>query len=154
MLTTTVHGVSVKYRTVDRSRCGLFEVEYTGVLGDSAVPHLWADLVVRTANVPALILRVHRALTVYRGFPEVPLWVGRVCPGAIIVREDQHAIFSEMARSLVGRGVVRGVFLQTHEHLAFEWAEEEARSQLAGLSPLRQRTPGDAPAHLESYLAK
>lgn len=154
MLTTTVHGVSVRYRTVPRSKCGVVEVEYTGVLGDSAVPHLWADLVVRTASVPALILRVHKALTVYRGSPDVPLWVGRVCPGAIIVREDQHAIFSEMARSIVGRGVVRGVFLQTHEHLAYEWAEEEARSQLAKSLPSPQRRLDGAPAHPESYLAK
>lgn len=148
MLTATVHGVSVAYRTIETSQCGVIEVEYTGVVSDSIVPHLWADLVVRTENAPALVLRVHRALTVYRNYPAVPRWVGRVSPGAIIVREDQYATFSEMARSLVGRGVVRGVFLRSHEHLAVEWAEEEAHLQLARLAPSRQRRPSGAPAHL------
>lgn len=154
MLTSVVHGVSVAHRVIESSQCGVLEVEYTGVVSDAAVPYLWADLVVRAENAPALVLRVHKALTVYRSYPAVPRWVGRVSPGAIIVREDQYATFSEMTRSLVGRGVVRGVFLRSHEHLALEWAEEEARSQLAVLAPLQQRRPNGVPAHPESDLAR
>lgn len=147
MPTTQIHGTSVAYRTVESSKCGVVEIEYTGVLGDSAVPHLWADLVVRTEKAPALVLRVHRALTVYRTYPVAPAWVGRVCPGAIISREDQYAIFCHFAESLAARGVVRGVFLQTHEHLAYEWAEEEAHSQLAKLGQLRRHMPACDPVH-------
>lgn len=141
MPTKELRGVSVTYREVPSSRSGVIEVEYSGLLTDAAVPYLWADLVVRTAEVSALVLRVHRALTVYRTFPEAPAWVGRVCPGAIICRIDQYAVFSQFAESLAARGVVRGVFLQSHEHLAIEWAEEEAHSARAISEPRLQHMP-------------
>lgn len=129
MTTTEIHGASVSYRTLESGKYGVVEVEYSGVLGDVAVPHLWAHLALRTVDAPALVLRVHRALTVYRSFPQVPVWIGRVCPGAIICREDQYGTFSAFSKALVPRGVVRGVFLQSHEALAIEWAEEEAHSE-------------------------
>ena len=146
MQSTKIKGVSVAYSTL-RGKSGFLQVEYTGLVGDAAVPHLWADLMVRTAQTPAILLKVDRALTAYETYPVVPSWVGRVCPGAIICRRDQYQTFCEMARSLVGRGVVRGVFLQSHAHLAMEWAEEAARLELSKFAPLPQHTQPDEIVH-------
>lgn len=147
MSTIEISGASVCYRTVKSSKVGVIEVEYTGVLSDAVVPRLWKDLVARTEEAPALLLRVHKALTVYRTFPDAPAWVGRVCPGAIITRDDQYQTFCDFARALAKRGVVRGVFLQSHEHLALEWAEEEALEQLARWARSPRRKPKGVAVH-------
>lgn len=141
MSTLIAHGVYVSYRTLETNNLGVMEIEYSGTITDRVVPELWANLMERTKDAPAVVLRVHRALTLYRTYPDVPPWVTRVCPGAVIARADQYEYYAAFARSLHSRGVVRGIFLPEHEALAHEWAEEEARSRRAKSVPLLPNRP-------------
>ena len=105
------------------------EVNYTGVLAFTSLAYLQKIVLAETLDIPALVLRMDRALV---AMSCVPVSERRAYgpAGAIVVRPDQFDLGSDYAQKMAAIGVRRVVFLESQLCLAYEWAEQRAQRRV------------------------
>lgn len=122
------HSASVRYRTLERSHCGVIEIEWGGMLTRQAVQHLWPLHQPHTRDAPSLVIRLDRAALAFDDPEVVPIkQVKTTPPTALVVPPALFESYRRFAARVAAKGILRAVFLPEQLEYAYQWAERHCR---------------------------
>lgn len=141
---------SATVRTARRGS-GVLEVAYTGVITPALAHTVRGWTLEAIKGAPAAVLCFTEAVLGVDRLPEIdgPSYACAPTPAALVVRHDQYEVWQEFSDRLMREtGILRALFLESHQALAHRWAEAEAlaasaesrltpRSALACVRPYR-----------------
>lgn len=110
---------------------GLYEASYSGPVSRAGYDILRTEMMAVENTPRACIVRVDRALILANAMPELPPGVLDPTPTAMIVREDQYAIFHDYALRLAKQGALRLVFPERHARRAYDWARDRCLASIS-----------------------
>lgn len=146
MFTTKLKSASVRFHTLNESIFGVMEVYFSGLIGESMLEELSLIQRRHTQYAPAVVVRLDRAVLLFDKLPNTKS--PNIQPAAVIVRHDQYAAYSDYVNAQLRFGVLRGLFLDTHSEMAYEWAECQARLRRSGSEPSPSPLPVCDPVYL------
>lgn len=127
MKTIQYHAAAARFKAV--SSFNFVEVNYKGPLSLTSLGYLQGVVLAETRDIPALVLRMDRALLALASIPVADKMKYKPA-GALVVRPDQFDLCASYAESLAVIGVRRVVFLESQLALAYEWAEQRAQKRV------------------------
>lgn len=119
---------------------GVVEVTYYGVLSREAFRTLKNQVHQAAEGVPALVVRLDKALIIASDIAPPPEWDSqkKIPIAALVVRPEHLGIWIDYSHRVALIGVMRAVFLVSQIELAYRWAEAHALAGLS-ISPQSQR---------------
>jgi hypothetical protein len=111
-------------RLVKNGAHSMAEATYSGLLCRDVFLHLARGVLQETDCEPVFVARLDRLLIVMHAAPPMPSGMYR--PGsascAVVLREDQYALFRPWFVSAADQGVLRAIFLTSEIAIAYRWA--------------------------------
>lgn len=100
--------------TVTELRHQAWKASYTGVMSPATFDVLRAKVIQATVQANVIVVHMERALMAIAAPPPIPLNTFRLncAPAAIVVRSDQHKLWSEYAEQMDAIGIMRLIFLE------------------------------------------
>ena len=100
--------------TVTELRHHVWQASYTGVMSPATFDVLRAKVIHATVKANILVVHMERALIAIGEPPPIPLNTYRMncAPAAIVVRADQHQLWSDYAENMATIGIMRLIFLE------------------------------------------
>ena len=110
-------------RVACKSIGGVFLSAYSGPICVQAFDNLRARVIESSAGANCMIMRMDKSLTLMACRPKLPggTYPVGAAPGAVIVRDDQYAMWSDYADAMADMGVRRVVFRDSQLELCREW---------------------------------
>lgn len=111
---------------------GVYEVRYSGVVGDDTFAYLRAEVLRATHSASALVLDMTRILSTSTVVPSIPVgtYPPKSSPAVVICRPDQLQSWTDYSKAAAITGVVRIAFLESERVQALSVA-----MSLAGVVP-------------------
>lgn len=102
---------------------GVVQVDYFGVFTDEAVENLVGKVVEEGARGRVIVLRIDRGIMAFTTMSAKARarFAGSKVPGAVVCRPDQYSTIAPICAELSAMGVLRLVFLDYFEAIA--WAD-------------------------------
>lgn len=104
---------------------GLYEVRYSGVVGDDTFAFLRAEVLRSTQDAKSLMLDMTRVLSTATVVPHIPIgtYSKTSPPGVVICRDDQIEVWRKYSVDTARHGVKRAVFPEALRDLALSMAQ-------------------------------
>ena len=92
----------------------VWQADYSGVMSHDCFHVLRGKVIKATAQARVMVIHMERALMAIGMAPPIPPNTYRVncAPAAIVVRPDQHQLWSDYARGMEAIGITRVIFLE------------------------------------------
>ncbi len=105
---------------------GLYEVRYSGVVGDDTFAFLRAEVLRSTQNAKSLVLDMTRILSTSTMVPPIPIgtYSQNSPPAVVICRPDQLSVWRKYALDIADHGVTRVVFSDSRRQQALAAARQ------------------------------
>ena len=125
MLTYRYHSA----RVACQRKGNLALASYSGPLCDQAFEALRPRVVQAATGAACLVIRVDNSLCLMGAAPLVKDYKPGAIPGAVIVRLDQYALWTDYAKAMAQVGIIRAVFPVSELAMCREWVDFQLSQQ-------------------------
>ena len=119
MMTFRYHSA----RVACQRKGNLALASYSGPLCNQAFEVLRPHVVRATSGSTCLVIRVDNSLCLMGTAPLVKDYQPGAMPGAVIVRLDQYALWTDYAKAMAQVGIIRAVFPVSELAMCREWVD-------------------------------
>ena len=112
-------------RVACESSGGVFLSAYSGPICASTFDNLRARVIESSAGADCMVMRMDKSITLMSCRPKLSggTYPAGAAPGAVIVRDDQYALWSNYADAMADMGVRRVVFRDSQLAMCREWVD-------------------------------